>query len=285
MPTMTFIQPEKWNEVDGLFREPSSSPCWLTSYIWRQEAGVCVDLRDSAFLIKLRTAANMCDKRGAAVGCVLTQFWAAFCLFIRSSPLHPDLTPHVPFSVLPSIIPAKRHLHTVISHSNATVLPCPVLHDIRKSITLVKGSQASPTCPVDKSSITMILEHWCNETDGRKPHLPQNNLTQWNAVHHKVQMDWAGIEFAYAGSHFCRLTNMHFSANRIETALVVGSLNWFKLGSASQHVLYSSLSTLPNLMFQKYGTVQIVFFITELLAVDRTTSWLVPPALPCSVRR
>jgi len=256
MATMIFIQPEKWNEIEGLFREPGSSPCWLTSYIWRQEAGVCVDLRDSAFLIKLRTAANMCDKRGAAVGCVLTQFLGFFFpahSFVRPPP--PDLTPHVPFSALPSIILAKRYLHTVISHSNMTVLLCPVLHDIRKSIALVKGSQASPTCPVDRSSITMILEHWCNETDWRKPYHPQKNFAQWNAVHHEVQMDWAGIEFAYARSHFSLLTNMHFSANRIETALVVGSLNWFKLGSASQRVLYNSFSTLPNLslMFQEDG--------------------------------
>jgi len=101
--------------------------------------------------------------------------------------------------------------------------------------------------------ITMSLEHWCNEIDRRKPYHPQNNLTQWNAVHHKVQKDWAGIQSAYARSHCSRLTNVHSSANRIETA-VVGSLNWFKLSSTSHRVLYSSLSTLPNLMCQNDWT-------------------------------
>jgi len=266
MATMTSIQPDKWNEIEGFFRDPNSSPYWLISYIWRQEAGVCVDLRDNAFLIKLRTSANMCDKHGAAVGCVLTQFWAAFCLFIRSpsSSPPPDLTPHVPFSVLPSSIPAVRYLHSVISHSDVTVLLCPVLHDIRKSIALRKGSQISPTCPFDKSSITMSLEHWSNETVRRKPCHPQNNLTQWNFVQHKVEMDWTGIEFVCARSHCSRLTNMHFSANRIETAVVVGSLNWFKLGSASHRVLYSSLSTLPNLslMCQNDGTSYVGVLIS-----------------------
>jgi hypothetical protein len=73
-------------------------------YIWRREAGVCVDLRDNAFLIKLRTAANiMCDKHGAAVGCVLTRFWATFCLFIPSPP-HPPLRPNTTCSFLrPSV--------------------------------------------------------------------------------------------------------------------------------------------------------------------------------------
>ena len=82
-------------------------------YIWRQEAGVCVDLRDNAFLIKLRTAANTCDKHGAAVGCVLTQFWAAFCLFIRSR-LPPPPRPIATCSfLLPSVKYSCDKIHSL----------------------------------------------------------------------------------------------------------------------------------------------------------------------------
>lgn len=87
-------------------------------------------------------------------------YWHSFgplfaCSFVRASPHPPDLSPHVPFSFLPSSIPAIRYIHSVISHSNVTVLLCPALHDIRKSIALLKGSQVSPTCPFGKSSITI----------------------------------------------------------------------------------------------------------------------------------
>jgi hypothetical protein len=177
--------------------------------------------------------------------------------------------------VRPSNISVIRVLHSVISVrqlDGAFCVQCSTISDI----SLLGGSQASPTYPPDKSSIKMGMEHLWNETHGRKPHDPQNNLSQCNYVNHKVHMDWAGIESAYARSHCSRLTNAHFSADRIENAVAVGSLNWFRFGGASHRVLYISPSTLPNIsvMFTvtKHCTASI--FVSELLALERTTSLL-----------
>ena len=37
------------------------------------------------------------------------------------------------------------------------------------------------------------MEHW-NETDRGKPKYSRKNLSQYDFVHHKSQMDWHGIE-------------------------------------------------------------------------------------------
>jgi len=47
---------------------------------------------------------------------------------------------------------------------------CILTADIRNSVTLFEGSQASPACPSDKICIKtkMSVVHWCNDTDRGK---------------------------------------------------------------------------------------------------------------------
>jgi hypothetical protein len=49
------------------------------------------------------------------------------------------------------------------------VLLCPLTSDIPKIFAMFDGSQASPICPSDDSSIKvkMKMEHWWNDTDGK----------------------------------------------------------------------------------------------------------------------
>jgi hypothetical protein len=53
---------------------------------------------------------------------------------------------------------------------------CTLIADIRNSVTLFEGSQASPACPSDKTSTKtkMSVVHWCNDTDGGKRQRQEN---------------------------------------------------------------------------------------------------------------
>jgi hypothetical protein len=96
---------------------------------------VCVDLRDSAFLIKLRTAANTRDKPGEAVACLLTQFWDAFLPLRWFALTRPNRTCHDLSSCKEF---RHKSLRSVISYSNnVAVLSSPLFLDIRKCVAFL----------------------------------------------------------------------------------------------------------------------------------------------------
>jgi hypothetical protein len=74
---------------------------------------------------------------------------------------------------------------------------CPLLPDIRKSVALFAGSQASPACSYGKSSPMMKLrvEHWRNDTDRMKEKYFFTNLSLCHSVHHKSHVGRFGASF------------------------------------------------------------------------------------------
>ena len=88
------------------------------------------------------------------------------------------------------------HLNCLILWSiNVKVLMCPVTSEIPKSIYYVwwfpDFSHLS-----DKSyvKLKMSMDHWWNDTHGRKPKYLEINLSQWHFVHHKSHIDWPEVE-------------------------------------------------------------------------------------------
>jgi len=76
------------------------------------------------------------------------------------------------------------------------VLMCPATSEIPKNVAMFDGFQASPNCLSDKSNVKpkMSMDHWWNDTYGRKPKYLEINLSQWPFAHHKSNIDWPEFE-------------------------------------------------------------------------------------------
>ena len=72
----------------------------------------------------------------------------------------------------------------------------PILPISERSLPCHEGSQASPACPSDNSSIKveMSIERWWNDVDRGNLSTLRRTLSQCHLVPHKSHLDWPQME-------------------------------------------------------------------------------------------
>ena len=69
-----------------------------------------------------------------------------------------------------------------------------MLSDTRKTTVLFEGSQVSPVCPSDKSSIKMTTtEHWWNDTNRGKPKCSEKKKTCPSITLSTIHLTWTDL--------------------------------------------------------------------------------------------